>query len=220
MNVTETNRLIIRRFELSNHAAMTRVFGDAEVMRFGDGPQSAEWVHGWLEKCLERYERWGYGPWAVVEKSGGEVIGYCGLFYFPDVNGRPEVEIGYRLACAYWGRGYATEAVIAARDYAFNALGLTRLIALIDPGNAASIHVAEKAGMRYEADVMLPGYTHPDRLYAIMIGDSQAYFKTAEWQQAEQEAQADIDAGRMQSFDSVEKLMADLDSGSQDSLRP
>ena len=76
----------------------------------------------------------------------------------PHVNGRPEVEIGYRLARAWWGRGYATEAVLAARDYAFDTLGLSRLIALIDPANAASIRVARKAGMHYETDVMMPGY--------------------------------------------------------------
>ncbi len=136
-------------------------------MRFGDGIQSAEWVGGWLGRALESYERRGYGPWAVVEKSSSVVIGYGGLFLFPDVNGRPEIEVGYRLARPFWGRGYATEAVIAVRDHAFSTLGLTRLIAIIDPGNIASIRVACKAGMRYETEVMLPGYTYPDQLYSI-----------------------------------------------------
>ena len=152
---------------MADHAAMLRVFGDAEVMCFGDGPRPAEWVRGWLSDCLVSYERRGNGPWAVVEKASGDVIGYCGLFYFPDINGRPEIEIGYRLARAHWGRGYATEAVIAARDDAFTVLRLTRLLALIDPANVASIRVAEKAGLRYEADAMLPGYTYPDRVYVI-----------------------------------------------------
>jgi RimJ/RimL family protein N-acetyltransferase len=52
--------------------------------------------------------------------------------------------------------------VIAARDYAFDVLGLSRLIALIDPDNVASLRVAEKAGMKHGDDVMLTGYTHPD----------------------------------------------------------
>ncbi|MCA9865618.1 MAG: GNAT family N-acetyltransferase [Anaerolineales bacterium] len=163
----ETERLTLRRFAPADHDPLTRVFGDADVMRFGDGPQTPEWVGGWLRRTLESYEQRGYGPWAVVEKSGGAVIGYCGLFFFPHVNGRPEVEIGYRLARAWWGRGYATEAVLAARDYAFDTLGLSRLIALIDPANAASIRVARKAGMHYETDVMMPGYTYPDHLYSI-----------------------------------------------------
>lgn len=166
MIIVATGRLCLRRFAPTDHAALNRVFGDPEVMRFGDGIQSPAWVRGWLHECLAGYERRGYGPWAVVENSSGALIGYCGLFFFPDINGWPEVEIGYRLARAWWGRGYATEAVIAARDYAGNTLGLSRLIALIDPDNLASIRVAEKAGLRYEADVMLPGYTHPDRVYA------------------------------------------------------
>jgi len=94
-------------------------------------------------------------------------MGYCGLFYFPDVGGQPETEIGYRLARAYWGRGYATEAARAVRDYAFDTLRLQRLIAMIDPQNGASIRVAEKLGMVYEKEVMFAGYTHPDRVYVI-----------------------------------------------------
>ena len=168
MILAETQRLILRHLVPSDLATMTRVFGDPEVMRFGDGPQSPGWARDWLHRAWRSYERRGYGPWAVVEKSGGEVIGYCGLFDYPDINGRPEVEIGYRLARAWWGRGYATEAVIAARDYAFATLGLSRLIALIDPANAASIGVAQKAGMRYEADVMLAGYDHPDFVFACL----------------------------------------------------
>jgi RimJ/RimL family protein N-acetyltransferase len=147
---------------------MAQVFGDPEVMRFGDGVQTKEWIDAWLRTCLERYyQTWGFGPYAVVEKDSHDVIGYCGLFYFPDINGQPEVEIGYRLARAAWGRGYATEAVSAVRDFAFYTLGIRRLIAMIDPANSASVHVAQKIGMRYEQDVMLAGYTHPDHVYAM-----------------------------------------------------
>lgn len=167
MFIAATKRLRLRRFTPTDQTALTQLFADPDVMRFGDGPRSQEWVREWLRHTLDSYARRSYGPWAVVEKASGETIGYCGLFHYPDVNGRAEIEIGYRLARAYWGQGYATEAVIAARDYAFNALGLTRLIALIDPANAASIRVADKAGLRHEAEVMLPGYTYPDRVYAV-----------------------------------------------------
>jgi [ribosomal protein S5]-alanine N-acetyltransferase len=166
--IVETERLILRHFHIVDVEAMVRVFGDAEVMSFGPGVQTIEWVRGWLQRCLENYyRRWGFGPWAVVEKSSSETVGYCGLFYFPAIDGQPEVEIGYRLIRAVWGRGYATEAVLAVRDYGFSILGLPRLIAIIDPQNVASIRVAVKAGMQYEKDVMLEGYTHPDHLYAI-----------------------------------------------------
>src|SRR5688500_18433920 len=113
---------------------MYLIFGDPEVMRYGDGVQTKEWVDAWLRTCLERYyQTWGFGPYAVVEKRSQHLIGYCGLFYFPDINGRPEVEIGYRLARSARVRGYATEAAVAVRDYAFTILGIKRLIAIIDP---------------------------------------------------------------------------------------
>lgn len=169
MIVLETERLIIRHFHAFDGEALDRVFGDVEVMRFGPGVRTQQWVRDWLRGRLEDYyQKLGVGPWAVVGKNSRTVIGYCGLFYFPDVAGRPEIEIGYRLAQPFWGYGYATEAVVAVRDYSFSVLCLPRLVALIDPQNVASIRVAEKAGMRYEREVMLEGYSHPDHVYSIV----------------------------------------------------
>jgi hypothetical protein len=162
-------RLTLRHFHILDAEPMYRIFCDAEVMRFGDGLKTKEWVNAWLQTCLEHYHQtWGFGPYAVVEKKNHEVIGYCGLFYFPDINGQPEVEIGYRLARSAWRHGYATEAASAVRDFAFNILGIKRLIAMIDPSNIASLRVAEKIGMHYENDVLLEGYTHPDHVYSVM----------------------------------------------------
>lgn len=167
MAIAETERLILRHFQITDGERMDRVFGDAEVMSFGCGVQTPLWVREWLQGCLEKYQKWGFGPWAVVEKRSQEVIGYGGLCHFPDVGGQPETEIGYRLARGHWGHGYATEAAQKVRDYGFDTLNLPRLIAMIDPRNVASIRVAEKIGLRYEKDVILDGYTHPDRVYAI-----------------------------------------------------
>src|SRR6266498_3929353 len=120
-----TERLFLRHFHILDSEPMLRIFGDAEVMRFGDGVQTKEWVEIWLRTCLERYYKaWGFGPYAVVAQSSWGVIGYCGLFFFPDVGGQPEVEIGYRLARSAWGNGYATEAARAVRDFAFTTLGM------------------------------------------------------------------------------------------------
>ena len=93
------------------------------------------------------------------------MIGYCGLTKFPDIDGQPETAIGFRPIRVFWNRGYGTESATAVRDYAFGKLLLSRLIALVDPGNAASIHIIEKIGMTYEKEIMMPGYDHPDRLY-------------------------------------------------------
>lgn len=168
MIIAETERLILRRFEIDDGPAMDRVFGDPDVMRFGNGAQTREWVRNWLRTRREIDDRKpGYGQWGVVRKDDRILIGVCGLTYFSDVCGSPETEIGYRLARDVWGNGYATEAAVAVRDYGFSSLSLERMIALIDPQNVASIRVAEKLGMRYEQDVTLDGYTHPDRLYAM-----------------------------------------------------
>ena len=168
MIIVETERLVLRHFHAFDIGALEHVFGDSEVMRFGPGVQSPAWIHEWLRNCLENYyQKLGFGPWAVVEKASRTVIGYSGLFYFPDIAGRPEIEIGYRFARPFWDQGFATEAVLAVRNFAFSILCLPRLIALIDPQNTASLHVAIKAGMHYEREVMLEGYTYPDHVYSI-----------------------------------------------------
>jgi RimJ/RimL family protein N-acetyltransferase len=156
---------MLRCFHVADLDAMAGVFGDPEVMRFGPGPQSREWVRAWLLGCLEDYYRkWGFGLWAVVHKPDRQVIGLCGLTHFDDVDGQSEIEIGYRLARGFWGRGLATEAAGAVRDYAFDVLVLPRLVSIIDPRNEASIRVAEKNGLRYEKDVI---FRERRRLYAI-----------------------------------------------------
>ena len=170
MSTLTTERLLLRPPHLLDAGPLLGVFGDAEVMRFGDGVQTRPWVESWIHAALEQHHRlWGFGPFAVVERATRAVVGYCGLFYFPDLAGRPEVEVGYRLVRPAWGRGYATEAAIAVRDHAVDILGITRLVAMIDPANSASIRVAEKLGMRYEREVLLAGYTHPDYLYAVEL---------------------------------------------------
>jgi [ribosomal protein S5]-alanine N-acetyltransferase len=163
-----TRRLFLRQFEMADlESIYQQVFSDAEVMHFGDGPQTREWTQGWIETSLENYKVRGFGPYAVIEKDSSELIGYCGLFLFPELDGHSEVEIGYRLGRSTWGHGYATEATIAVRNHALQNLHRKRLVALIDPHNTASIRVAQKLGMHYEKDVMLEGYTHPDHLYVL-----------------------------------------------------
>jgi RimJ/RimL family protein N-acetyltransferase len=165
MTVALTQRTALRMFRESDFDPMMDVLGDPDVMRFGDGPQSADWTRSWIARTINNYAQ-GFGLWAVVLRKSENPIGYCGLSYFDDINGQPEIELGYRLAKKYWGSGLATEAASAVRDLAFGQLSLKRLISLIDPENWRSIRVAEKLGMIHTADAMLPGYTHPDRVYS------------------------------------------------------
>ena len=165
--VTETKRLILREFRRTDAGALMNIFGDEEVMRYGDALKDETWVKPWIQEQQARYQMWGYGNWAVVLKTSDKTIGYCGLTYAPDLDGCAEIALGYRLAREYWGFGYATEAVRASLDYGLNVLELNSIIATIDPNNLASIRVAERVGMVYEKDIMLDWYTHPDYLYRI-----------------------------------------------------
>jgi ribosomal-protein-alanine N-acetyltransferase len=124
MIILETKRLILRQFHIFDGEAMDLVFGEPEVMRCGPGVQTMKWVRNWIQGCLESYQKLGIGPWAVVKRSDSAVIGYSGLFHFPDLAGQPEIEAGYRLGWPFWGQGFASEAVLAIREYAFGILCL------------------------------------------------------------------------------------------------
>lgn len=85
----------------------------------------------------------GHGPWTVEPKNGGEVLGFVLLGFEP---GDAEPELGYLFRPSAEGRGYATEAVQAARAHAFTALGLTRVVSYIAPENAPSARLARRVG--------------------------------------------------------------------------
>jgi len=162
-------RLNLREFTPGDVDAMLGVFGDAEVMRFGKGVQTRDWVADWLTRQIMIYrQRPGQGLWGVVPQGTEFPIGYCGLSWFPDVGGSPETEIGYRLVRARWGQGYATEAARAVLQQAFESLGLERVVAIIDPASIASIRVAQKLGMALEKEVMFKNYSHADHLYVAL----------------------------------------------------
>jgi len=166
--VAEAEHVIIRHLRIDDGDALYHIFGDAQVMRYSDGPKTRQWVGGWLHDYIDdHYKDWGFGMWAVVERMSCEVIGYCGLSRFKQRCGPRETEIGYRLIRSRWGRGLATEAVCAVRDYAINTLRIPNLIAIIDPQNIAALRVAEKAGFQYDREIMFEGYTHPDKVFIL-----------------------------------------------------
>jgi RimJ/RimL family protein N-acetyltransferase len=104
-----------------------------------------------LGRVIERYERDGFGLEAVVDRAGGAIIGWAGLavpHFLPEI--LPAVEVGWRLAKAYWGQGLATEAGAAAVDWGFTEGGLERIVSIYEPENAASGRVMERLGFTYE----------------------------------------------------------------------
>ena len=154
MIIATTPRLTLRRFRPDDLGGLTAVLSNLEVMRFSvAGPMTREQVSAMLGRVERSYAENGFGLWAV-EHRVGLMIGYCGLVV-QEVDGKREVEIGYRLARNYWGGGLATEAALATRDHAFHKLGLHRLVSLIIPENIGSVRVAEKNGMRLEKETTM-----------------------------------------------------------------
>ncbi|HXY71215.1 MAG TPA: GNAT family N-acetyltransferase [Actinomycetota bacterium] len=153
----ETERLVLRPFILDDLDALAESLADPEVMRYvGEGEAvgktRTESEHI-LTELIAEYDRWGYGLWAVTTdgENDGRPIGWCGLIEW-ELGGVTEVEVAYLFGRPYWGKGYATEAARAVRDYGVGPVGRTRLVSLVYPDNDASLRVVEKLGMRYERD--------------------------------------------------------------------
>jgi len=124
--------------------------------------QSARFAAHWAEH--------GFGLWGASLLETGEVIGFAGLahpLWFP-VHAH-EVEVGWRLHPSFWGKGYATEAGRAALAAARDHLGLDRVIAVIDPANAASIAVATRLGLDLESTEPHPQGPGDIHIFAIAL---------------------------------------------------
>ena len=164
----ETDRLLLRAPVPGDAEALAPMYADPEVMRYvGDGRTlTRSDTERSVKRMIERWEADGFGLFTTVRQEDGAIIGRVGLLVWNTDTWEPttraeaanvssEVEVGYTLGKPYWGRGYATEAAGAVRDYALNELGAERLIALIIHGNTASENVARKLGLEYERDIML-----------------------------------------------------------------
>lgn len=159
----ETEHLFFRPLTLSDLDDLATLYADAEAMRFLGGTRSKDEVQYILKKYIHEYEMYGHSFFATIQKSDQRFIGQCGLLN-QEVEERPEVELAYILAPEYWQRGLALEGIAALKNYGLQQLGFPRIVSLIPPDNVASIHIAEKIGMRYEHDVEQWGERF--RLYA------------------------------------------------------
>jgi RimJ/RimL family protein N-acetyltransferase len=165
----ETERLVLREWrdaDLDGFAAMN---ADPEVMRFvGDGHvQDRAEAADVLGRIRQSWTEHGFGRWVVERRSDRAFAGFCGVGFlkaFPELGDEPE--IGWRLARALWGAGYATEAALASRDDFFQTTAYDHLISLSNPGNLASERIMAKLGMRRVEDVRHPrfGAIHRHRL--------------------------------------------------------
>ena len=144
--ILETERLILRQMTQEDYPALCRMLQDPLCMYAYEHAFSDEEAQAWLDRQLTRYREDGFGLWAMVRKDTGEMIGQCGLTW-QDAGGERVLEVGYLLQRAHWHHGYATEAAVACRDYAFNVLHAPEVYSIIRDTNAASQAVARRNGM-------------------------------------------------------------------------
>jgi RimJ/RimL family protein N-acetyltransferase len=159
--ICETARLILRPVTIED-ADFAFQTADPEVARFIGGVRTLEWHRNRIQEIIEHQRLHGFSRWSVVLKSTGEQIGRCGPM-FKEIESIAELELGYVFPRAHWGRGYATEAAKAALNHCARVAARQRIVAIIHPGNHASIRVAEKIGMTYERMIQSEG--EPAALY-------------------------------------------------------
>ncbi|MBM4445426.1 MAG: GNAT family N-acetyltransferase [Chloroflexi bacterium] len=167
----ETDRLIIRSIQEADAESLATLWTDPDVTLYMGGPRNYEEVLGSLIEDAQLNPQPVLDLWPVIEKRTGQIIGHCGIIE-KDVEGGGEYEIVYVLAKSAWGKGFATEAANSVKDYAFNHLGLKRLIALIDPDNPKSQKTAMNIGLKHEKDTVRPNGKSM-RVFAIDIEDCQ-----------------------------------------------
>jgi len=155
VTILETERLLLRKlatddaefiFELLNDPSFIQNIGDRHIRTLDD---ACAYI---LNGPVKSYEKNGFGLYLIVLKETNESIGMCGLIRRENLE---DVDIGYALLPKFWSKGFAVEAARATKAFAKDVIGLKRIVAIVDPANAGSIHVLEKIGLRYEKMVRL-----------------------------------------------------------------
>ncbi len=161
--VIETERLRLRGWQARDFPAYAAFRADVDQQVFLGAPMTRG--QAWERFCsdLGVWVLRGYGLFAIAEKQHDHAIGYTGIWYPPEID---EPELSWSLFVGQTGRGFATEAAIAARGWAYSELGWPPLMSLIHPDNAASRAVAERLGATLERATSLDGvprhlYRHP-----------------------------------------------------------
>jgi RimJ/RimL family protein N-acetyltransferase len=147
----ETDRLLLRRWQSSDHEPFAVINRDPLVMEHFPAPLTREESSQLIARAEAHFQQYGFGPWAAELQETAEFIGFISLFV-PSFQApfTPCVEIGWRLASPHWGRGLATEGARAVVHHAFKTLRLAALVSFTVPGNTRSRRVMEKLVMTHD----------------------------------------------------------------------
>src|SRR5579862_3811563 len=144
----QTDRLVMRRWRDTDRDAYAAMNADPEVMRYFPATLGRAASDASIDRIEALFALQGFGLWALEVTETGEFIGFTGLNPMPEgVPGAGGMEVGWRLAVAAWGRGYATEAARAALHVGFGGLDLSEVWSMTAVTNAPSRRVMERLGM-------------------------------------------------------------------------
>jgi RimJ/RimL family protein N-acetyltransferase len=145
--ILETERLSLRELTLDDVDGLLEIFADPAAMWAYPSTKARADTERWIRWAHQSYADHGWGLWAVIRKSDGRFLGDCGPMMQP-VEGEQVPELGYHIVRAEWGRGYASEAALACRDWFFANTQHDRLVLIVWPPNTASRSVAGKVHAR------------------------------------------------------------------------
>lgn len=157
--VLETERLFLRELDTGDLDFLAEMLADPEVMRWFPETLDRAASLQWLERQRQRYRDPGHGYWLALERAGGAPVGQLGVLP-ADVGNGEEPALGWMLARAYWGRGYATEGARACLAWARARLAPARVISLVRPENLPSLAVARRIGLEEQGLMEFHGYAH------------------------------------------------------------
>ena len=163
-NVLITKRLRLEKIGEKHKKDLFRLLSNPEVHKYFPSALDNKEAEGFYEKVQSRYNIEGFCFWAVIRESDETFLGICGLLS-QNIDGKKEVEVGYRFSDEFWGQGYGPEAARGCIEYAKEKLNLESVISLIRSANLQSIRVAEKNGLKFEKEVMF--HDRPHNLYRI-----------------------------------------------------
>lgn len=158
--ILQTDRLTLRAHRAGDYDALKALWGDADVVRhIGGHPQDAQTVWFRLLRYAGMWSLLGFGMWAVEDRATGAYLGDAGLMDarrgLTELDG--VIEAGWAFAPAAWGRGVASEAMAAVLAWADAHRPGEAIRCIIEPGNGASIRVAERLGFRPFAEAAFGG---------------------------------------------------------------
>lgn len=145
-----TERLHLRKMKVSDSPCLLKIWSDPEVTKFmnignfTDENQAKDMIKLLDEFSLDNKAI----RFSIIEMESNEIIGSCGFNSLDFEN--EKAEIGYDIARAFWGSGYASEAISALLDYAFSTLKLNRIEAKVEPENVNSVKVLRKLNFMFE----------------------------------------------------------------------